>query len=449
MKKFVLKIEEDVFSPYTDEKCDDFTQIMKLKRNFVDLDIRTDLHFVETRLLKVVEHFGEYLALFRLESATLTLEVLWKILKNMLNLQELDVDICDEQKLIENNSLEILTMKKLKKMTVTERWNAFQILRAPSLVSLKTGRSANNFNPKSFEGFLQACPQLESIEVGLELFGEMENTSGFPFNLKEIIGSNDPFQFNEKIKKFLLSQAATVETLQGNCNESEFHEMVLLKFKRLHILNSNLSKLEASSDLCRKLQPLPLMTEIISYCGFSSESAMQAVLGNCPALSNLQCCDNITPKQLDFIANYNKKLEYLMISTIKDTRAKFPLLKLLRLERVSIANDLIVFLKVNKTIKFLNIESLNDHNLSSENLDFLINETKLEHIEIQGSEPVLNKVYNKIKSGFGTWKSLTLVIAHIDNSTTDWPSYHFDFPGDSTTWDPPEKLSDNTLGWDG
>lgn len=444
MNKLVLKLESDVLSPNGD--ISNFNQLMSLQRHFTDLDISIIENFVKSRLTDVVERYGSNILNFKLESAVLDLKVISEILTHVPELEELSLDFWvpynRREMPVADNSVGTLTMKHLKKLAIDEDWNVFQLLEAPALVELETRGSVKNFNAKSFERFLKACPLLESLEVYVDLFGKME--PGFPFHLKKLTTSYNSFRLNDNIKKFLLSQAASLETLEADCDDSEFHEIVLTRFKRLRTLKSNLSKLTAPPEFYQKLQPLPLMKELASFSGFPSEIAAQAILRNCPALVKLECYgDKILPNQLDFIADHNKSLEVLKISTIRDTAARFQCLKSLTVSRVENAEHLVAFLKANPTIETFEIRYLDEDDVSSEALGALINETSLKHVEIEGEDSAINEVYKKIKSGFGTWKTLQLSIN--DGSTTGMPIYNFVFPDNSADWNPPEELSDNKV----
>lgn len=61
---------------------------------------------------------------------------------------------------------------------------------------------------------------------------------------------------------------------------------------------------------------------------------MQAVLGNCPALSRLECKeDRNLSNHLGFVATHNKDLQVRGIYTIGETEAKFSCLKVLILKK--------------------------------------------------------------------------------------------------------------------
>lgn len=115
----------------------------------------------------------------------------------------------------------------------------------------------------------------------------------FPFHLKKHIFSGYMAKVNASMKIFLESQAETVEILEIDDRNTKFHEIALTKFTKLRVFETILHKLQASSEFCKKLKPMPSLEEIISYSGFSSETAMRAILGNSPGLKKLECTKDL------------------------------------------------------------------------------------------------------------------------------------------------------------
>lgn len=117
----------------------------------------------------------------------------------------------------------------------------------------------------------------------------------FSFQIKRLTclgGLDVTFKINKKSRKFLLSQAAMVKKLKANSDDSEFYEIVLSKFKLLETLDFDFRKIVASQDFYRNLKPMPLVTKIYFRGGFSSATALRAILGNCP---NLLCLELFGP----------------------------------------------------------------------------------------------------------------------------------------------------------
>lgn len=158
---------------------------------------------------------------------------------------------------------------------------------------------------------------------------------------------------------------------------------------------------------------------------FSSETALRAILENCPELVKLKCFNyNFLPNNLEFVAEHNQCLESLLIFNFKATNAVFSHLKKLFVCDVTNAHYFASFIKANPTIGSLSIMYLHGDRSSSESLDFLINDTGLKHVEIGGDDSAVEKVFRKIKTGFGTWKTLRLEgkldFIFLENPA-DWP----------------------------
>lgn len=313
------------------------------------------------------------------------------------------------------------------------------MIKAPALEELMTHGSEHNFNPESFENFLKACPQLNILVVDLALFGRI--SSAFPFKLKLIYSPCKSFTLNENIKNFMLSQAASVESLDVKSDDSEFHEIVFSKFTQLKLFHSSMDKLTASADFYRSLKPLPFLEDIKCNRGFSSVNALRAVLGNCPEVHTITCreCNDLL-NHLDFIAEHNKKLEILTITTIGATNAIFPCLNNLKLMEVVNADNLVGFLRNNPTIKRLGMRWLDGHHLEGDLLGFLMNETNLKRVIITCDAFTIQQVYEAIKCEFGGWKTLQLNIMDGDRKMK---IFYFQFPADSADWKPCDNLFDN------
>lgn len=444
MKKFVLDIKPEVLSPDAQGR---FQQLMTLRRPFTDLKIYLCENYVRSRLTDVVERYGRNVINFSLESELLPLDVLLEILQHFPELEKLTLDFWmpydREIRPVADDSLSAVTLKKLKTIVV-EDWNVFQLIWAPALVEIEIRGSLTHPDIKKLENFLKASPCLESVKMYMEYFGHME--PNFPFRLKTIVcTSHNSFEWNKNLKKFFLSQAGSVETLEAACDDPEFHELVLANCQKLRRLQSNLHKLVDSPSFTRNMKPMPFLREIKSFFGFASEAVLRAVLGNCPELVKLECPgDQNFPNHLDFVAEFNRKLELLSISTVKATSARFQCLKSLVVSQVEDADQLIAFLKENPTIDTFEIRYLDEEEMGIDSITALINETSLIYVQIEGDDTAINRVYQVVKeAGFGTWKTLQLSIN--DGSSTGMPIYNFVFPEDPNEWTPPENLSDNQV----
>lgn len=415
MKKFILKVNQgDLLPDESGRPNKKFHQLMSLRRRYRSAEI-IDIRISNIRRISP-KNFGPRM---------------FQLLQHWPELEELTID----NGLIDDLVPQV-NLKKLKKLAVNGDWSSFQLIRAPALTELDAQYCWSDRYLGSFESFLKASPKLESLKVFMfDLFERMQ--PGFPFRLKKLVCWSRLFNYHdlrENARIFLLSQAATVETLVAFHDDSEFHEIVLTTFKRLQFLKSDLEKLIASEEFYRNLKPFPVMKEIICIEGFSSKTALQAVLGNCPKLVRLQAdnCQYLS-NNLEFIAEHNRNLEHLGIRTIKAPIAKFSHLRALSVREVEDADRLIAFLKTNPTIETLCIQELREGIFSSNALDVLINESGLKYVEIDGFYAALLKIFDKIKSGFGTWKTLKMGL-----------SYFFKFPENPADWKPFDKLWQNS-----
>lgn len=166
------------------------------------------------------------------------------------------------------------------------------------------------------------------------------------------------------------------------------------------------------------------MREIESIGGFSSNTATRAVLGNCPGLVKLRCYSEDFPNHLEFVANHNKLLESLGLYTIKATNARFPYLKELVVWKAENIDHLIAFLMSNPTIESFKIHELEKDQLKGKPLEDLINKTGLKYVEICDKiYETLDVIYEEVKRGFGTWKTLIL-----------GENFRFTFPENPEDW---------------
>lgn len=426
MNNFRLKVDQRVLSSLKGYKRKDrFRELMTLERHFTSAGIYIPENCLKSRLTDVVERFGKRLTKLELESEILTAHEMLRLLKVIPELQELYLSLGNPEDCTEDFQGSV-QLKKLEKLTLVDDSRVLRFIKAPKLVYLEV--EGKNFNQQIFESFLKACPHLETLKAGFEI-----TTSDFPFQLKALSCSQTFINCNEIMKNFFLSQAKSLKTLEASCADSEFLEMVLTNFKHLNILKSQFEYFDAPQDFYRKLKPLPLLTEVVSYGYFSSATAIRAVLGICPELVTLGCfTDEDVPNHLDFIANTNEKLEFLTVSTIRaTTNARFPCLKTLTMERIQDEDHLTAFLKANPTIETLCIREVYEFKLTRQTLDILMNKTGLKHVKINESDEfTVDTVYNKIKKKFGNWKTLELSY------------YHFEFPDNPADWKPSRRLSD-------
>lgn len=410
MKKFILNISGFYLYPCNPEK---FAELISLERHFTTLDMVVHENVVESQVMDLIERHGQRLIDLKLIYAGWTPQAMQKILKHVSELETLSLSLlnCRPDSQQADNTGDPVTMRKLKKLSVTGHFDIFQLIQTPILVELKALGTETDSNRRSFENFLNSSMKLESLEISPGVFDRIRPR--FPFRLKSIILPMRSSALNERIEEFLLSQAATVETLEVECDDSKFHEFVLKTFKQLRTLKSNLHMLAATSQYFYKdLKPLPLLTEIRSYRGFSFDTATRAVLKNCPNLLKLKCSlDRTLPDHLEFIADHNKSLKELSVRTIKETNARLHNLKYLTLHEVGNADHLIAFIKSNPTIKNLRIQNLSPDGLDSEKFCTLITETRLKHVEVvEVCHATKHAIYHKVKNRFKNSEKIDCII---------------------------------------
>lgn len=93
---------------------------------------------------------------------------------------------------------------------------------------------------------------------------------------------------NENTKKFLASQAATVEELEIATYNTEFFEIMLTTFKRLIHLNFRYDQKMGYQELDEfftNFKILPLVERIVFHHSFASETAIYSFIGNSPNLT--------------------------------------------------------------------------------------------------------------------------------------------------------------------
>lgn len=340
-----------------------------------------------------------------------------KILQNMPQLEKLKLDVWDFRSPPSKTPMESVTLRKLKKLELEGSGRFFPLIEAPMLTELKADGDEKYFVSKHFVRLLKNSPELKSLAIKLDLLEKFD--AGFPFQLKKLFGFY-PVKLTDKVKKFLMSQAATIETLEVHFLTPELIEFVFTNFKRLRIFKTDFENLEASALFNRNFKPMPLLTELSSDFGFSSQMATRAVLGNCPALVKLECqFDNVLPNYIQFIADQNRNMEVLTISTIRAPRAKFQHLKELILRTVENTEHLIAFLNMNPSIETLEICQWYAKDFDMNDVCSLIRKTRLKLVKMSGSEPEIKEVLNKIMDEFRKCKIKLMHswgLLHIDIS---------------------------------
>lgn len=404
MKQNCLKVKKEIFSCCDKKTNKKFKELMNLQRNYTSAVFEIDEK--NKRVLEIAERFGPKLTDFTLTTNGYRMcEVVLILLQQMPELEVLTLKcgFCSDSVC----SLGEVVLKNLEKLVMTRSWYALKLIKAPELVELITLGSSKREATKSF---LKALTKLESLTFELESLGKMD--SEWPFRLKKFV-SPTSFEMTENIENFLLFQAATIETLEIECLDSKFHEIVLENFKKLKVFQTNFHGLTASEEFYRNLMPMLSLKEISSSDGFSSQAAMKAVLHNCPKLSKLEfVVDLELSNHLNFIAEHNKKLKFLGVFVIKDTNAKFQFLESLTVSKIGKIDDFMDFLQAHPTIRTLKIEQLNDCDFYDDHIKILVFNRSLKHVcltHIFGTHFAVTKVYNYLKMhGFGTWKKLEL-----------------------------------------
>lgn len=433
MKKLILTVKRHALKPIDGKPNGKFKKLMKLRRRYTSAKISDVYSGFDRGIVRSLDPIDWNASGYKPKSF---LPQIIEILKHWPEIEELTLGAQHGNS--EFTELPV-TLMKLKKLVVHGSLSAFHLIEAPALKNLQVrSRWIFGHESKSFERFLRAAPKLECLEVkNLSIFESIN--SNFPFQLKTLF-SDDRIDYllDDNSKKFFLSHAPTVDKLHAHCDNPEFHEIVLTKFKSLQILETNLQRLTASEEFYANLEPLPLLTEISSDHGFSSEKALRAVLSNCPELVNLRSRNCLfLPKHIDLMAEHNRSLELLEIFTITATNSRFQSLKILILSVVENGDHLASFLKANPTIESLYIRELHEDRFNSESLEVLINETGLKHVEIHGEDSALDEVFQRIKTGYGTWKKLQLCAERLGPYNFH---YNFDFPKNPADWKPCEHL---------
>lgn len=398
MEKFVLKIHS-----YQEQMSDEkFEELLSLKRHFMSSKI-IFLENDESKLVEVAKRFGKWLKNLKLTYDDWTAETAVKIFENMPELEELEIYSRDRK--VADLSTGLVLLKNLKKLHGD--WNVLTLIEAPMLEELNAFGQTSDLNSTKIEEFLKVSPKLQTLKVDHNFLADLGHS--LPFRLKILETNGGYFHLSDNIKRFLLSQAATLKTLEANSDDSEFLEIVFTKFKQLKKLTTDFSTLMASDEFYENLEPMPLLKEITSLNGFSSETAMKAVLKNCPELEKLEIFGNtLSHDHLELIASHNKKLKFLSTSSIGHSSATFQHLQSLELTNVKNADHLLAFLKQNPTVEILVVRNQFDLRDKINFLIDLISETNLKQATIRSQKD--DEVCNSIMGRFETSKKITLEI---------------------------------------
>lgn len=401
---------------------------MSLERQFTSLGLWIHDHIKDSLLVDLVKRHGGRILELKMHYNSSTSRHMLTIFRGMPELEDLEFHYVKRLADLPSadSNPDKVTLRKLKKLYFTGHSDFVQLIHAPMLVEIKIEESLKSediadpeTNLKYLEMLLKASPKLKSVEMDLDVFDKMD-PDHFPFQLKNIIG-NCENEFTDNIKKFLLSQAATVEKLEVECGDSEFLEIVLRKFERLRTLKTEFKNLKVSEDFRRNLKPMPWLTELETTSDFSSASAIQAVLENCPNLLKLKCSlGREFPRYLEMIADNIQKLEVLSIQTYGKTNAKFKCLRELYLsDTATYTHDLLAFLNSNPTIETLGIDFLYPNDLDADGARSLITTTKLKLLKISGYMSNVKFVYDGIKKEFAQSETVKLSLTSgVMNSAT-------------------------------
>lgn len=246
MKKLCLKIDAEVFTSDNKKTNKKFKELMSLERHYCNAEF--EINELNNRVTNVFGRFGPKITNLTFHGGEY--QAGHAVLSTLNFMPELEVLTLESCYCLDCSCcVDSVVLKKLKKLVLKSGWGVLKVIEAPLLVELQTSGFTTDSDTKKF---LKACTKLEVLEIELECLAQMG--PDFPFKLKKLV-SPDYVELNENIRKFLLSQAETVETLEVDCNNSEFHEFVLTKFTRLKSLKSNLQRLNAALDFYKNSKP--------------------------------------------------------------------------------------------------------------------------------------------------------------------------------------------------
>lgn len=435
MRKFLLMIDHRSLSL---ENAENFEELLTVRRNFVSMKLVFATDSSKERIEKVMQHFGGMLLDLELREVKMKeSDLLLKLLKHTPELEVLHLNIwkskdSSDQLVFQSIPVEL---RKLKKIVSTEHanWKIFNSLLVPRLTQLECHGGDDDFEPHNFQSFLQTLPNLESLMLDFKHLSKMGST--FPFRLKKLACSTFDCSFDENLRRFFLSQYSTIQELAAACVDPAFYEFIFTKLKNLERLSSNMSRLPNTRDFYFRLKPMPFLKEL-EVTKFSGEISMRGVLRNCPKLITLAAAlDQNFPDEIDFVANHNPELQSLSMIVVRATMAHFEFLKTLQISMVDDANNLIGFLKTNPTVEIFVVSNQRE-NFDDDFLDFLMYETNIKHVSIHGRS--VFEVYEKVKSGYGKWK--TLELSYRDGRLNSPLFVQYNFPENPDDWNPHEEL---------
>lgn len=363
-----------------------FRRLMRLKRRYSSLAFRKFIYMCEGdvhgNLLRLTRRLGMNITFFSIDISTGSNEFIVKLLKCIPNVVELTLNLgCFVR---ETPFSAPVSLNKLENLKVRILCKGFiDLIETPMLRKISCDENAD----PSLETFLQRLPTLTHLSTrDLNHF----TGSNYPFRLTSLETTQTTHR-DDRVKEFLLFQAATIENLDVFFDHAELHEIVLTKFKRLKYLSTNFSEFQISEQLRCQLKPLRQLKKLANCHKFLSNDSMKAILGNCPEITELNCYeDKKIHRQLNFIARHNKKLETLKLFTIGSTDAKFPFLKKLGIWKIRVVDleHLISFLIFHPTVTFLKII---ETRRSKQEIMKLLILTNVEHLEIGHSQWDLKK----------------------------------------------------------
>lgn len=199
---------------------------MRLKRRYSSLAFRKFIYMCEGdvhgNLLRLTRRLGMNLTCFAIDISTGSNEFIVKLLKCIPNVVELTLNLgcfVRENPFFAPVSLTTVSLNKLENLKVRILCKGFiDLIVTPMLRKISFDESAD----PSLETFLQRLPTLTHLSTrDLNHF----TGSNYPFRLTSL-ETTQTTHHDDRVKEFLLFQAATVENLDVFFDHAELHEIV-------------------------------------------------------------------------------------------------------------------------------------------------------------------------------------------------------------------------------
>lgn len=458
MVRFKLKLDQFKLERYSEVQ---FDANFHSTRQHCNLDIFYGQRCDE--VMKMTENF-DLSHVRKLElcgSNSFTASRFLENLSQMPLLEKLKINIFKIDMTNESQAANVV-LRKLKYITIDSvNCEILNFIKANALTEIDIGgyRVPTENNINALVTCLENSENLEVLKLNEFTFNGIftpERQTKFPFKLKQFhmsYSTSTNSSICNNFNKFLVAQSKSIKVLDlsyaQNVSKAVF-ATIFNRIKGLITLRIHPGSLPSSREFYEKVKVIETLRELLLSDNFPGEFA-DGLLANCPNIEELKIRGYISDA-VNHLAYYNRSLSKLSVDRIicsVEDGATFGMLKCLSVQRLEIVDDWLSVIINSPLIQTLEVRWVDKDKINNSVIEVLIQQLSLRDLKFDGDYDEIKIIYDVIKHGYGSLKSLDLTMNETSEfGTTVTASVKFDFPENSSDWNVQEQDAKFDNAWD-